>query len=123
MDAFSVSLANGLAEPKMSIGRTMGIAGVYALFQFAMPMIGWFLVEKVAEKFEVFRPLIPWIALILLLLIGGSMLESYRRALDGLLRGAEKFCCGREIPYLRLLSDMDVESEALRALARAGMIG
>lgn len=57
------------------------------------------------------------------LLIGGSMLESYRHALDGLLRGAEKFCCGREIPYLRLLSDMDVESEALRALARAGMIG
>lgn len=75
MDAFSVSLANGLAEPKMSIGRTMGIAGVYALFQFAMPMIGWFLVEKVAEKFEAFRPLIPWIALILLLLIGGSMLK------------------------------------------------
>ena len=75
MDAFSVSLANGLAEPKMSSGRTMGIAGIYALFQFAMPMIGWFLVEKVAEKFEAFRPLIPWIALILLLLIGGSMLK------------------------------------------------
>jgi putative Mn2+ efflux pump MntP len=75
MDAFSVSLANGLAEPKMSIGRTMGIAGIYALFQFAMPMIGWFLVEKVAEKFEAFRPFIPWIALILLLLIGGGMLK------------------------------------------------
>ena len=46
MDAFSVSLANGLAEPNMGTGRTIGIAGVYAGFQFAMPMIGWFLVKK-----------------------------------------------------------------------------
>ena len=75
MDAFSVSLANGLAEPKMSGGRTAGIAGTYAGFQFAMPMIGWFLVTRVAEKFEAFRPFIPWIALILLLMIGGSMLK------------------------------------------------
>ena len=74
MDAFSVSLANGLAEPHMNTGRTAGIAGVYACFQFAMPMIGWYLVTRVAEKFEAFRPFIPWIALILLLLIGGSML-------------------------------------------------
>ena len=75
MDAFSVSLANGLAEPHMNTGRTVGIAGVYACFQFAMPMIGWYLVTRVAEKFEAFRPFIPWIALILLLMIGGSMLK------------------------------------------------
>lgn len=75
MDAFSVSLANGLAEPKMSGGRTAGIAGTYAGFQFAMPLIGWYLVTRVAEKFEAFRPFIPWIALALLLMIGGSMLK------------------------------------------------
>ena len=75
MDAFSVSLANGLAEPKMSGGRTAGIAGTYAGFQFAMPLIGWYLVTRVAEAFEAFRPFIPWIALALLLLIGGSMLK------------------------------------------------
>lgn len=75
MDAFSVSLANGLAEPHMNTGRTAGIAGVYACFQFAMPMIGWYLVTRVEEKFETFKPLIPWIALILLLMIGGSMLK------------------------------------------------
>lgn len=75
MDAFSVSLANGLAEPHMNTGRTIGIAGTYAGFQIAMPMIGWFLVTRVAEKFEAFRPWIPWIALILLLMIGGGMLN------------------------------------------------
>lgn len=42
MDAFSVSCANGLREPNMKAGRMVKIAGVYAFFQFAMPMAGWF---------------------------------------------------------------------------------
>lgn len=74
MDAFSVSCANGLKEPDMSPGRMSLIAGTYAWFQFMMPMIGWFCVRKVAEYFEVFRRFIPWIALIILLFIGGKML-------------------------------------------------
>ena len=84
MDAFSVSLANGLAEPNMDAGRTLEIAGTFAGFQFVMPMIGWYLVTRVAEKFEAFRPFIPWIALGLLLLIGGSMLK------DGIKENREK---------------------------------
>ena len=52
MDAFSVSMANGLHEPGMSRSRMFGIAGVFAGFQ----------------------ALIPWIALILLCYIGGKML-------------------------------------------------
>ena len=74
MDAFSVSLANGLSEPEMKRGRMCGIAGVYALFQFLMPMIGWICVHTVAELFSAFEKMIPWIALILLLFIGGKML-------------------------------------------------
>ena len=74
MDAFSVSLANGLHEPRMSRGRLCAIAGVYALFQFAMPMLGWVCVRTVEELFSSFRRLIPWIALGLLLYIGGKML-------------------------------------------------
>ena len=74
MDAFSVSLANGLSEPEMKRGRMCGIAGVYAFFQFLMPMIGWICVHTVAEHFSAFEKMIPWIALILLLYIGGKML-------------------------------------------------
>ena len=74
MDAFSVSLANGLHEPRMSGRRTCAIALVYAVFQYAMPMIGWVCVRTVAELFSWFRRLIPWIALGLLLYIGGKML-------------------------------------------------
>ena len=74
MDAFSVSMANGLNEPDMKLGRMSGIAGVYGFFQFAMPMIGWICVHTVVEYFSAFEKFIPWIALILLLYIGGKML-------------------------------------------------
>ena len=75
MDAFSVSVANGLADRGMSTGRMLAIAGTFAGFQFAMPMIGWVAVKRAAEAFEWFSPLIPWIALVLLLFIGGGLLK------------------------------------------------
>ncbi|MBE6788675.1 MAG: manganese efflux pump [Ruminococcaceae bacterium] len=74
MDAFSVSLANGLNEPKMKILRMSGIAGVFSAFQFLMPLIGWFCVTTFLSFFKSFEKFIPWIALILLLYIGGKML-------------------------------------------------
>ena len=74
MDAFSVSLANGLNEPKMPRGKMAKVAGIFAGFQFLMPMIGWFCVTTLLELFSAFEPLIPWIALILLCFIGGKML-------------------------------------------------
>lgn len=74
MDAFSVSLANGLHEPQMHRKRICAIAGVYAFFQYAMPLIGWVCVHTIIEMFSAFEKLIPWIALILLLYIGGKMI-------------------------------------------------
>lgn len=74
MDAFSVSLANGLNEPKMKRGKMCGIAGVFALFQALMPMLGWVCVHTIVQYFKSFEKLIPWIALGLLLFIGGKML-------------------------------------------------
>ena len=74
MDAFSVSLANGLNEPGMKKGRMCGVAGVFSAFQFAMPMIGWICVSTIAQYFTAFEKLIPWIALVLLCWIGGKML-------------------------------------------------
>ncbi len=74
MDAFSVSLANGLNEPHMRVRKMCGIAGVFSLFQFAMPMVGWVCVHTVMQYFQVLEKLIPWIALALLGFIGGKML-------------------------------------------------
>lgn len=74
MDAFSVSLANGLNEPCMKRGKMLGIAGVFAFFQALMPMLGWLCIHTIVEHFKSFEKLIPWIALILLVYIGGNML-------------------------------------------------
>jgi len=79
MDAFSVSMANGLSVPKMSHAMRIAIPLTFAVFQFLMPMIGWFCVRSVAEAFTSFQRAIPWIALVLLLFIGGKMLiEGFR---------------------------------------------
>ena len=79
MDAFSVSMANGLHEPKMKKSRMCCIAGTFALFQILMPLLGWVCIHTIAERFMRFQRMIPWIALILLLYIGGKMLlEGFR---------------------------------------------
>ena len=74
MDAFSVSMVNGLKESEMPLHKMNLIAGVYAFFQFAMPMTGWICVHTILTYFKKFETFIPWIALILLLYIGGKML-------------------------------------------------
>jgi len=84
MDAFSVSMANGLNEPGMKRKKMCGVAGVFAFFQALMPMIGWICVHTVVQYFAAFEKFIPWIALILLLYIGGKML------LDGIRNKGEE---------------------------------
>ena len=84
-DAFSVSLANGLNEPKMTIKKTCCCAGVFAFFQALMPLIGWFCVHTIAEYFTDFQKLIPWLALGLLGFIGGKMIYD-SRCEDGVTR-------------------------------------
>lgn len=78
MDAFSVSLANGLHEPKMKLGKMSLIAGIFGIFQGLMPLLGWICVHTIAQYFAAFETMIPWIALALLSFIGAKML------LDGL---------------------------------------
>lgn len=74
MDAFSVSMANGLNETNMKKGKMCSVAGLFAFFQALMPMIGWICVHTIVTKFAAFEKFIPWIALILLAFIGGKML-------------------------------------------------
>ena len=74
MDAFSVSLANGLNEPCMKPRKMVGVAGIFAFFQALMPLIGWLCVHTIALYFTAFEKMIPWIALVLLCYIGGKML-------------------------------------------------
>ena len=74
MDAFSVSLANGLNDHGMRPHKMCAMSGIFSGFQFLMPLIGWICVHTVAQYFAFFEKLIPWIALGLLSFIGGKML-------------------------------------------------
>ena len=97
MDAFSVSLANGLNEPDMLRGKILGVSGIFGIFQGVMPLIGWFCVHSIASAFSVFEKFIPWIALGLLGYIGGKMLKE----------GIDEFKCksegGEECPIPKKL--------------------
>ena len=74
MDAFSVSMADGIRESKMSFGKMFGTAGIFGIFQGLMPLIGWICIHTVVQYFQAFEVAIPWIALALLGYIGGKML-------------------------------------------------
>lgn len=81
MDAFSVSVANGLNEPRITLSGVLRIAGTFGTFQTVMPLLGWLCVHTIAETFRSFQRFIPWIALALLLYLGVSMiLDGIRHA-------------------------------------------
>ena len=81
MDAFSVSVANGIANPKMKKRKGYLIAGTFAFFQLLMPLIGWAAIDFIKERFAILDKCIPWAAFILLGFIGGKMIvEAIRDA-------------------------------------------
>lgn len=91
MDAFSVSMANGLNEPKMKAWKMLGISGSFAFFQALMPMTGWVIVHTAVETFDIIEGIIPWVSLILLSIIGGKMVYEGIKGGDG---DAEKLGLG-----------------------------
>lgn len=89
MDAFSVSVANGLHDPKMKKSHAFGIAGMFALFQALMPMIGWICIHTIVQYFKAFEVCIPYIALVLLVFIGGKMFFDATKKSDSEEEGGE----------------------------------
>ncbi len=79
MDAFSVSLANGLSFPDMKAKSVISSSLLFAFFQALMPMIGWVCVQTVVERFSSLSAFIPYIAFALLLFIGSGMIREGRR--------------------------------------------
>ena len=97
MDAFSVSLASGLKEPDMRPGRMFSICGVFAGFQFLMPVIGWLVVHTAAEAFPLLEKIVPWAALAVLLFLGIKMI------IEGLKGGGDEMSAGMDLKTLLLM--------------------
>lgn len=86
MDAVAVSMTNGMTDPKMRLSKMALVAFAYGLFQFMMPVIGYYfgyafssLVEKIA----------PWVSFVLLGLIGGKMVVDFAVSTSQKRRGKE----------------------------------
>ena len=87
MDAFSVSVANGLSDKCMSRKKGFLIAGIFAFFQALMPILGWVCIHYLVELFSELQKFIPYVALGLLLIIGTKMI------VDNVLKKGECECC------------------------------
>lgn len=107
MDAFSVSLANGLNDNRMKLGKMSLIAGVFAFFQALMPMVGWICIKTIANWFGLFEKMIPWIALMLLGFIGIDMIR------DGVKSKDEEAKCNKLTVKLLLVQGVATSIDAL----------
>ena len=72
MDAFAVSVSNGLILPNVKKRNAVTFGLYFGLFQFFMPIIGYFLGNKLTKYVQQFD---HWIAFILLGIIGFNMIK------------------------------------------------
>ena len=72
MDAFAVSITNGLSEPNMKKRKVLAIAITFGSFQGLMPLIG-FLVGSVFEKWIAY--FVPVIGFVILTYLGINMIR------------------------------------------------
>lgn len=71
LDAFTVGITNGISESGMKFKKTVLIALFYGVFQFFMPIVGYFAGSVLSEFIE---KVAHWVSFLLLLLIGGKMI-------------------------------------------------
>ncbi len=73
MDAFAVSLASGCSGVLSGVRSELRLAFHFGVFQFLMPVIGWYLGTRVAAVMQSFD---HWVAFGLLAFVGGRMIRS-----------------------------------------------
>ena len=83
MDAFAVSITDGLIYSNLNKKKALAIAGTFAVMQALMPLIGYWIIELVifligeqrgADVANIIALTLTWIAFALLILIGGKMI-------------------------------------------------
>ena len=83
MDAFAVSVTDGLTYSDINKKKSFFIAGVFGFMQALMPLIGFFLVEGISSIVgesggenagKIMSDVVSWVAFSLLIFIGGKML-------------------------------------------------
>ena len=98
MDCFAVSIAQGLDsdlnDPNIK-SKTILMALLFGLFQGGMPLIGYYAGSVCGQFFQTYA---PWIALVILVLIGGKMV------IEALFKKEEEHHTNWTVPYLLLMA-------------------
>ena len=95
----------------MNGGRMAKIAGVYGVFQYLMPLLGWVCVHTVVSLFSSLERIIPWIAFALLGWIGGKMLwEGLREQKDPDAAPADRCLTGKDLVMQGIATSIDALS-------------
>lgn len=84
MDAFAVSISAGLNHGPLRTIQVLRLSLAFGVFQFLMPLVGWFVGREVALLIGAFD---HWIAFGLLAFVGGKMLWEARSGKDSGKRG------------------------------------
>jgi putative Mn2+ efflux pump MntP len=74
MDAFSVAIGLGAAAKKQTSGAVLRLAAAFGIFQFVMPIIGWWAGKSVVSYISDYD---HWVAFALLAIVGLHMIKEY----------------------------------------------
>ena len=96
MDAFAVSICQGLSMTKIKWGHALTVGLYFGGFQALMPFTGWMLGSQFAGCIQQYD---HWVAFVLLVLIGGNMI---REALSGEEDEAEDAAIGAGLDHKKL---------------------
>ena len=96
MDAFAVSICQGLSMTKIKWGHALTVGLYFGGFQALMPFTGWMLGSQFAGRIQQYD---HWVAFVLLVLIGGNMI---REALSGEEDEAEDAAIGAGLDHKKL---------------------
>ncbi len=120
MDAFAVSISNGILLGRATPAQTCRIAGAFGLFQGAMPMIGYWIAALFAEQIVAID---HWVAFALLGFIGGKMLwEVFHEAEDSHAEGGDP-THWRTLLLMALATSIDAMAVGVTmALGRTGLL-
>ena len=96
MDAFAVSICQGLSMTKIKWGHALTVGLYFGGFQALMPFTGWMLGSQFAGRIQQYD---HWVAFVLLVLIGGNMI---REAFSGEEDEAEDAAIGAGLDHKKL---------------------
>lgn len=119
MDASAVAMTNGMTYPKLSVRRALLIGLFFGIFQFLMPVVGYFITGIIKENFQsVFESAAAWVSFGLLAFLGGKMLyegiEEWIESKNPSTDGCEN--CKTVGAGTRLTDDGEVQSLTLSKL-------